>query len=88
MVQMKGDQLPEVSGGPLSGEYVFSQFHFHWGENDLVGSENTINNNSFPMELHLVFYKKEYNSIAEAMLHFDGLTVMAFLYKVLQLSYK
>jgi len=41
-VDMTGPAL--LSGGPLIGEYVFHQLHFHWGNNDSVGSEDTINN--------------------------------------------
>jgi hypothetical protein len=32
------DDKPTISGGPLEGdEYEFHQYHFHWGENNLVG---------------------------------------------------
>ncbi|TOF77446.1 hypothetical protein CGJ15_26805, partial [Vibrio parahaemolyticus] len=44
-----------ISGGSLGGEYVFSQFHFHWGSDDAVGgSEHTINSVRYANELHLV----------------------------------
>nr|CAI5863922.1 unnamed protein product [Callosobruchus analis] len=46
-------QLPSITGGPLEGKYLFAQLHFHWGKNDLEGSENLINNHSFPLELHM-----------------------------------
>ncbi|XP_018320641.1 carbonic anhydrase 2 isoform X2 [Agrilus planipennis] len=72
--------LPIILGGPLTGKYQFAQLHFHWGQNDAEGSENRINNGSFPMELHVVFFKASYGSFKEATEHPDGLTVLSFLY--------
>jgi len=72
-----------LSGGPLKDSvYMFEQLHFHWGENDYEGSEDLINNHSFPMEMHAVFYKKDYKSTNEALKHDDGLVVLAYLYEV------
>ena len=36
-----GNQV--LSGGPLNGSYVLLQLHFHWGSDDCVGSEHTVN---------------------------------------------
>ena len=72
-----------MSGGPLNGTYVFEQLHFHWGENDREGSEDLINNHSYAMELHAVFYKDEYASMNVAVNHPDGLAVLAFFFEVL-----
>ena len=36
-----GNQV--LSGGPLNGTYVLLQLHFHWGSEDCVGSEHTVN---------------------------------------------
>lgn len=33
--------------------------HFHWGYNDYQGSEHTIDNKKFPLELHLVHISEE-----------------------------
>ncbi|XP_077290150.1 carbonic anhydrase 7-like [Arctopsyche grandis] len=82
MIKVENHEPPKISDGPLVGEYVFSQLHFHWGNNDSVGSEDRINNKSFPMELHIVFYKKEYGDPKGALEHSDGLAVMAFFYEV------
>ncbi|KAK5649839.1 hypothetical protein RI129_000868 [Pyrocoelia pectoralis] len=71
-----------VSGGPLIGDYEFTQLHFHWGANNGEGSENTINNSSYPLEAHAVFYQKAYGSPQEAVDHPDGLAVLSFLYQV------
>ncbi|XP_003386623.1 PREDICTED: carbonic anhydrase 2 [Amphimedon queenslandica] len=34
--------------------YKLLQFHFHWGPNNMVGSENKVNNTFFSGELHFV----------------------------------
>lgn len=42
MVSVDSDKRPTITGGPLSGTYEFAQLHFHWGENDTMGSEDSI----------------------------------------------
>lgn len=76
------DEAPSISGGPLEGDYVFAQLHFHWGPRDDVGSEHTINNRSLPLEMHMVHYKKNYGSVSEALKHEDGLAVIGILFEV------
>ncbi|XP_022910541.1 carbonic anhydrase-like [Onthophagus taurus] len=73
-------EKPTITGGPLIGHYEFAQLHFHWGSNDEEGSENTINNSSFPMEMHMVFFSSSYGSMSEAVYHPDGVCVLAFLF--------
>lgn len=73
--------FPEISGGPMNGTHVFQQLHFHWGQNDDLGSEDLINNHSFSMELHAVFWRKSYGTPEEAMKNDDGLTVLGYLYQ-------
>ncbi|XP_066977822.1 uncharacterized protein [Macrobrachium rosenbergii] len=65
-----------IMGAELPGEYTFLQFHFHWGSDNTKGSEHLVNENSYPCELHLVHYKTEYGSAAEAMKYSDGLAVL------------
>lgn len=43
LIEVENEPHPRVSGGPLDGNYVFSQMHFHWGDNDTLGSEDKIN---------------------------------------------
>ncbi|XP_011312114.1 carbonic anhydrase 2 [Fopius arisanus] len=82
MLKINSTKRPSIIGGPLgSHEYVFEQLHFHWGANDHEGSEDLINNHSFAMELHVVFYKKTYKSLQEAIHHSDGLTVLAYFFE-------
>lgn len=32
----------KISGGPLTDEYILSQFHLHWGSQEGQGSEHTV----------------------------------------------
>lgn len=83
MLKFNESKAIMLSGGPLGNNiYVFEQLHFHWGQNDYEGSEDLINNHSFPMEMHVVFYKEDYKSMNEALNHSDGLAILAFLYEV------
>uniref|UniRef100_A0A1B0CVX3 Putative carbonic anhydrase n=1 Tax=Lutzomyia longipalpis TaxID=7200 RepID=A0A1B0CVX3_LUTLO len=42
MLEVDSDPQPAISGGPLDCPYEFMQLHFHWGDNDTVGSEDLI----------------------------------------------
>ncbi|XP_023019925.2 carbonic anhydrase 1 [Leptinotarsa decemlineata] len=79
-LSIEKDVVPIVHGGPLKGIYRFAQLHFHWGKTDSEGSENLINNHSFPLELHMVFYSIDYGTFETAANKTDGLTVLSFLY--------
>lgn len=83
MITMDTTTKPTISGGPLQGEYEFAQFHFHWGDNDTFGSEDLIDGRSFPMELHMVFFNKQYGNVHRANDFPDGLCVLAFFYDVI-----
>ncbi|ESO88024.1 hypothetical protein LOTGIDRAFT_126803, partial [Lottia gigantea] len=69
-------------GGGLNGVYQVAQFHFHWGANDTIGSEHTVNGRSFPLEIHVVHYKQSYGSLADAATQPDGLAVLAALFDI------
>ncbi|XP_017071607.1 carbonic anhydrase 2 [Drosophila eugracilis] len=80
------DEIPTVRGGPLAEKtllgYQFEQFHFHWGENDTIGSEDRINNKAYPAELHVVLRNLEYPDFASALDKDHGIAVMAFFFQV------
>lgn len=82
MLTSNSDFKPTITGGPLTGSYEFAQLHYHWGIDDTCGSEDKINNKTYPLELHLVFYKKEYSDVNSAMGHCDGLCVLGCLFEV------
>ncbi|KAH8270427.1 hypothetical protein KR018_009959, partial [Drosophila ironensis] len=80
------DKMPTVRGGPLAERsplgYQFEQFHFHWGENDTVGSEDLIDNHAYPAELHVVLRNLEYPDFSSALDKDHGIAVMAFFFQV------
>ncbi|EDW69070.1 carbonic anhydrase 2 isoform X1 [Drosophila virilis] len=75
---------PRIRGGPLERktDYQFEQFHFHWGENDTVGSEDLINNQSYPAELHVVMRSLDYKDFQSALDKDHGIAVLAFFFKI------
>ena len=40
-----------ITGGPVSDEYQFLQFHMHWGSNNLEGAEHVIDGVRLPGEV-------------------------------------
>ncbi|MCL4154363.1 UNVERIFIED_CONTAM: hypothetical protein GTU68_010417 [Idotea baltica] len=81
-VEIDAANAPRILNGGLKGEYIFAQFHFHWGIDSTQGSEHTIDGVRYPLELHLVHYKASYVTIAEAVKHPDGLAVLGVLFQV------
>ncbi|XP_039290874.1 carbonic anhydrase 1 [Nilaparvata lugens] len=73
---------PFISGGPLLGNYTFSQLHFIWGRKDFIGGKHTYNKKTFPVEIHALFYKCDYGKRTEALKHKDGAVVLVFASKV------
>lgn len=74
---------PTLSRGPMDDDqYKLVEFHFHWGENDQIGSETQINGETFPLELHVVFYNTKYQNYSTAKNMTDGLTVISALFEV------
>lgn len=46
------DDSVTMSGGGLDGNgFTLAQFHFHWGLTSDSGSEHTIDNNAYPLEV-------------------------------------
>jgi len=65
-----------VKDGALPDEYVLEQLHFHWGENDSIGSEHEINGRSYPLEVHFVHRKSKYTSVTAALADPEGVAVL------------
>uniref|UniRef100_A0A1L8EG56 carbonic anhydrase n=2 Tax=Haematobia irritans TaxID=7368 RepID=A0A1L8EG56_HAEIR len=74
--------MPKISGGPLpKGEkYEFVNLHFHWGSNNDVGSEHTIDEKRHAVEIHGVHYNVKYGNLEEALKHEDGVAVLSAFY--------
>ncbi|KAJ8664774.1 hypothetical protein QAD02_006436 [Eretmocerus hayati] len=73
-------EVPTISGGPLNGPYEFEEVHFHWGNNNHVGSEHTINGRQFSLEMHVVHFRKSYGTFTEALKHGDGIAVLGYIF--------
>jgi len=62
-----GGDPPLVLGGGLQTTYRLAQIHFHWGSVDDKGSEHTVANQSYPLEMHMVHFKHEHEDILAAL---------------------
>lgn len=62
--------------------FKFVEMHFHWGENNQIRSEMKINNESFPLEMHMVFYNTKYSNYSTAREMENGLCVLSTLFEV------
>ena len=67
----------------MNDTYIFEQFHFHWGHLDGdVGSEHTIDDTSYPAEIHFVHFNSKYGNIGDSLGYSDGLAVVGFMFEV------
>ncbi|XP_064880536.1 carbonic anhydrase 4b isoform X2 [Oncorhynchus nerka] len=80
-VQVDLPATAKVQGGDLAVPYKAVQLHLHWGKDGGPGSEHTIDGERYPMELHIVNIKEEYNSLAEALKDTAGVGVLGFFYE-------
>ncbi|XP_078082018.1 carbonic anhydrase 15-like [Mustelus asterias] len=77
-VLLKGGM--RIKGGNLSNTFNAIQFHYHWGTESDPGSEHTIDEERYHMELHILHQNEKYSSLSEAVRHPDGLAVLGFLF--------
>uniref|UniRef100_A0A3Q2PGI7 Carbonic anhydrase n=1 Tax=Fundulus heteroclitus TaxID=8078 RepID=A0A3Q2PGI7_FUNHE len=70
-----------IKVGRLAENYKAVQVHFHWGQNGGPGSEHTIDGEQFPMEMHIVHIKEEYDSLSQAVKDQTGVAVLGFLFQ-------
>ncbi|XP_028450466.1 carbonic anhydrase 4-like [Perca flavescens] len=70
-----------ISGGGLPTTYNALQFHMHWGNSEGPGSEHTINGERYPMELHIIHVKKDYDDLETALSDPEGVAVLGFLFE-------
>lgn len=73
---------PRLTGGPLSTDYKLHSIHFHWGTDNNVGSEHTVNGKAYPMEMHVVHTKNDL-SFEEAKNSPNGLAVIGYFIDVI-----
>ncbi|XP_035785897.1 carbonic anhydrase 7-like [Anopheles albimanus] len=75
-----GPDRPTISGGPLTGRYIFSQLHFHWSDTALEGSEHTVDGAHLPLELHVIHYDDRYGSQDEAQRIPGGILCLVYFF--------
>ena len=61
--------------------FIFDHAIWHWGENSDEGSEHTLYDAQYPMELQLFHYNTKYLNYETASLHSDGLAAVSFFYE-------
>ncbi|XP_054152801.1 carbonic anhydrase 2-like [Oppia nitens] len=69
-----------------SQNYMFNGLHFHWGTQDNKGSEHSIDNRFYALELHFVHYNQKYGSLNNSLTKPDGLLVLGVLAQLSQTS--
>ncbi|KAM7399113.1 hypothetical protein PAMP_018405 [Pampus punctatissimus] len=80
-VQLDLPSSIQINGGNLATTYKAAQLHLHWGKDGGPGSEHTIDGEQFPMEMHIVHIKEEYDSLSEAVKDPAGVAVLGFLFQ-------
>ncbi|XP_042595186.1 carbonic anhydrase 4b [Cyprinus carpio] len=87
-VQVNLPDRATISGASLEANYKAQQLHLHWGKNGGPGSEHTIDGEKYPMELHIVHIKENYNSVEQAIVDPSGVAVLGFFYEESQSANK
>ncbi|XP_030747175.1 putative carbonic anhydrase 3 [Sitophilus oryzae] len=77
-----GQERPYITGGTLTGKYVFSQLHLHWGVNSMEGSEHTVDGCRQPGEMHVVTFKSCYLTQESALKESDGVAILVYMFKL------
>ncbi|KAJ8364326.1 hypothetical protein SKAU_G00131570 [Synaphobranchus kaupii] len=76
------ENMVEIEGGGLSHKYSTKQFHFHSGNKlGYPGSEHLINEDRYPMEMHIVSLKKGLSE-DQALAVPEGIAVLGFFINV------
>ncbi|XP_065334826.1 carbonic anhydrase 2-like [Cloeon dipterum] len=81
-ISYNGLPVPTLSGGPLPKDstYEFVQAHFHWGNDNVEGTEHAIHDTYGALEIHFVHRKSTYSDLATAIQHSDGLAVFGIIF--------
>nr|XP_022905427.1 carbonic anhydrase 1-like isoform X1 [Onthophagus taurus] len=73
--------IPSVQGNILNGTYKINHIVLHWGE-FIEGSEHTIDDETYNMEVQLVHINKEYKNFEESLKHENGIFIYSTLFKL------
>jgi len=75
--------LINISGGPLVYQYRICEIMFHFGSKDSVGSEHTIDGESFPAEIQIMGYNTDlYGNLTQATYSTNGLAIIGILTQI------
>ncbi|KAJ6221478.1 hypothetical protein RDWZM_000023 [Blomia tropicalis] len=81
-----GDErsAPILTGSALNHEnYSLAQFHFHWAQDRGYGSEHTVNDKSYSMEMHLVHFNRyRYSTLKDALDSGKGVVVLGVFFQI------
>ncbi|TGZ49721.1 Uncharacterized protein DBV15_01239 [Temnothorax longispinosus] len=76
-----------ISGGPLSYRYQFHEIHLHFGADDRIGSEHTVDGHAFPAELQIFGFNSQlYNNFSDALHKAQGIVAVSLLLQLGDLS--
>jgi carbonic anhydrase len=76
-----------ISGGPLTYQFRVCEIVFHFGSIDSLGSEHTIDGQSFPAEIQIMGYNIDlYGNLTQAAYSPSGLIVVGLLVQVGQIA--
>ncbi|XP_015117528.1 carbonic anhydrase [Diachasma alloeum] len=75
--------VPTISGGPLKHTYQLESISFRWGVSDQSGSEHSIGQVNYPLEMQLLHVKKT-NSWENTEEHSDDVdaTIVSYLFQI------
>ncbi|XP_054152436.1 carbonic anhydrase 6-like [Oppia nitens] len=83
------NQRPELTGSVVDNKvYVFEELHIHWSDNNLEGSEHSINDYFSSAEIHFVHFNQRYDSLSKARDQRDGLVVLTVLVQLSRVDNK
>lgn len=67
----------------MDNEYRLWQLHFHWGKNDMEGSEHTVDSKMYPLEVHYVHVNEKHkDNVPAALEDPEGLMVIGVFFDV------
>ncbi|XP_002019987.2 carbonic anhydrase 2 [Drosophila persimilis] len=75
---------PFITGGLLKGRYIAEGLHFHWGSPNWRGSEHSIQDHRYDVEMHIVHRNSRYTDFPEALKYKDGVAVLGVMFKIVQ----